>query len=74
MREQIETVLEDVIAPLLAADGASVSIVDIQDRRIRVRFGGSYRGCPSARYALEGVVAPTIHKLVDQNLSVELVT
>ena len=74
MREEIEVVLENVIAPLLAADGASVSLVEVQDGRVRIRFGGSYRGCPSASYALEGVVAPTIRKLVDENLSFELVT
>lgn len=73
MREQIEIVLQEVLTPLLAADGASISLVGVQDGRVKVRFGGAYRGCPSAPYTLEGVITPAIRRLVDDKLSVELV-
>ena len=73
MREQIETVIREVLSPLFEADGASVELVDIDDTVVKLRLGGTYRGCPSVPYTLEGVVLPALQQAVGHELKVELV-
>jgi Fe-S cluster biogenesis protein NfuA len=73
VRERIETLFREVLSPLFAADGASIELVDVRDQVILVRFGGSYRGCPSNSYTIDGVVAPALRAAVGATVRVELV-
>lgn len=73
VRDRIESLFRDVLGPLFAADGASIELVDLRDETVLVRFGGAYRGCPSTRHTLEGVVAPAIKATVGPGVRVELV-
>jgi Fe-S cluster biogenesis protein NfuA len=72
VQEKLDQVVRDVLAPLFEADGASVEVVESKGGVVRVRFGGAYRGCPSAPFTFEGVVVPAFrHALGD--VRVELV-
>jgi Fe-S cluster biogenesis protein NfuA len=73
VREQIETLIREVLSPLFEADGASLELVDIVDKVVRIRVGGSYRGCPSVPYTLEGVVIPALRRAAGTDVQVELV-
>lgn len=73
MREQIEALIRDVLSPLFEADGASLELVDVVDKVVRIRVGGSYRGCPSVPYTVEGVVLPALRRAAGTDLQVEVV-
>jgi Fe-S cluster biogenesis protein NfuA len=73
VRERIENLFRDVLGPLFAVDGASIELVDVRDQVIVVRFGGTYRGCPSSTHTLEGVVVPAVRAALGPAMRVELV-
>ena len=74
VKEQIETLIREVLSPLFEADGASLELVDVADGLVRLRFGGTYRGCPSVPYTLEGVVLPALRRATGQDVQVEVVS
>lgn len=73
VRDQIETLIREVLSPLFEADGASVELVDIDDKVVRLRLGGTYRGCPSVPYTLEGILIPALRRAAGADVRVELV-
>jgi len=69
---RIQEVLDDRVNPGLAAHGGVVSLVDIQEARVVLRFGGGCQGCGMADMTLkQGVSAqlkqeiPEISEVVD---------
>lgn len=72
MRNRIETLFREVISPLFEADGASVEVVNVRDRLIQIRLGGSYRGCPSTPYTVDGVIVPALRKATGEDFQVEV--
>ncbi len=69
---RVQEVLDGRINPGLAAHGGMVSLVDIQEARVVLRFGGGCQGCGMADVTMkEGVAAqlkqqiPEISEVVD---------
>jgi Fe/S biogenesis protein NfuA len=69
---RVQEILDDRVNPGLAAHGGVVSLVDIQEARVVLRFGGGCQGCGMADLTLkEGVAAqlkqqiPEISEVVD---------
>ena len=56
MREKIEKVLRQKVAPALAQHGGGVEFVDFAEGVLKVRFLGQCASCPSAYVTLEEVV------------------
>ncbi len=52
MRENIETVLEQ-IRPALKADGGDVELVDVNDGVVSLRLTGACSGCPMSTMTLK---------------------
>lgn len=73
MRELIDTVVEDVLRPLIEADGGSIEVVEVDDESVAVRLGGAYAGCPSGPFTLRGVIEPAIRKATGKPTQVRLV-
>lgn len=73
VRDQIETLIREVLSPLFEADGASLELVEVVDKVVRIRVGGNYRGCPSVPYTLEGVVIPALKRAAGTDVQVEIV-
>lgn len=72
VREQLETVIRDVLSPLFAKEGGSIELVDVRDNLVKVRLGGAYRGCPSAAFMISGYVVPAFKQAVGNDVRVEL--
>lgn len=72
MREQIETVIRDVLVPLFAKEGGTIELVDVRESVVKVRLAGSYRGCPSASFMISGFVLPAFREAVGRDVRVEL--
>lgn len=56
MNEAIEKVLNERIRPLLAKDGGSIELVEVQDGIVKVRLTGACHGCPMAQMTLTRLV------------------
>lgn len=72
MREQIETAIRELLTPLFETEGGTLELVDVRDDVVLLRFGGSYRGCPSVPYTVAGFVLPAFRKVVGSDVQVEI--
>lgn len=52
--------VSEVVAPLVAADNGTVTLVRRTGDVVEVRFGGACRGCPGQSYTLKGVLLPAL--------------
>jgi Fe-S cluster biogenesis protein NfuA len=52
MREQVENALAKV-RPMLARDGGSVELVDVEGSVVKVRLTGACHGCPMSQMTLK---------------------
>lgn len=55
MKEQVEKALAK-IRPMLARDGGSVELVDIEGTVVKVRLTGACHGCPMSQMTLKAGV------------------
>jgi Fe-S cluster biogenesis protein NfuA len=61
LREQLLAVCQDVIAPLVRADGGEVFLVGIEPGTISLHLAGTCAGCPGAQITAASVIEPAIH-------------
>jgi Fe-S cluster biogenesis protein NfuA len=60
LREKVLAVCQDVIAPLVAADGGDISLVGIESDAISLHLGGTCSGCPGTQVTAAAVIEPAI--------------
>ena len=73
MQEQIETLLEEVLRPLVEADGGSIELVEFSEDRVVFRLGGACSGCPGLVYTEGDVLAPAVRSILGDEVGVEVV-
>ena len=73
MFDKAKTLVEQVLKPLLAVDGGAIELVDVVERRVRVKLGGSYSGCPGRPFVVRGVVEPAFRTWLGSDYVVEVV-
>lgn len=53
VKEDVEKILNEQIAPRLAADGGGIELVEVtEDNVVKVRLQGACSGCPGAQMTL----------------------
>jgi Fe-S cluster biogenesis protein NfuA len=60
MRDEILRVLQSIIVPLLAADGAEVYLIEANNRSLRLHLQGRYSGCPGNTLVIRRFIEPAI--------------
>lgn len=72
LRAELDKVLEDILQPLLTADGGGLEVVAFQDQppAVELRLTGAFRGDPSATYVRDRVIAPALRKALGPKLVV----
>lgn len=74
MREKIEKVIREEVAPLLASHGGSVELLEVTEGGVvRVRLAGACAGCPGARMTLTHVVENALRSRVPEMKGLEAV-
>ncbi len=58
-RRRIEDAL-DKVRPYLGSHGGDITLIDVEDTRVRLRFAGSCKSCPSSAVTLELAVEEAI--------------
>ena len=52
-REEVAKIIEEQIAPRLAADGGGIELVDVDEEGVvKVKLQGACAGCPGAKMTL----------------------
>ena len=71
MRERAQALIDDVLQPLIAADGGRIELIEISERRVVVRLSGTCQGCPGQPYTLSHVIEPAFKKALGADMQVE---
>lgn len=59
---ELRTMLSEVLAPLIEADGGELYLVSASKKEVCVHLAGSYAGCPGSTLAARHVLEPAVHK------------
>ena len=65
MREDVERLVAEVIAPLVMADGGAVEVVELSEGAtltVTLRLGGACAGCPGLPYTRSRVIEPVLRR------------
>lgn len=74
MNEQIQKVIDDQIAPRLAADGGGIELVEVTDDNVvKVRLQGACAGCPGAQMTLRMGVERLLKQAIPEVKEVQAV-
>jgi Fe-S cluster biogenesis protein NfuA len=65
--------VEEVLAPLIAADGGKIELVGLTDQRLLIRLSGVCNGCPGRPYTLSRIVEPLAKRWLGEAVRVEAV-
>ena len=66
LRQRVEAVVVDRIAPLMAVEGGRIDVVDVDEgeQRVLVRIDGSHRGGPGRDILLRYLVEPLLKSAI----------
>ncbi len=60
MRDEILTVIREVLAPMVVADGGLLYVVEADPKRVTLHLAGRFAGCPGNQVATRRVIQPAI--------------
>ena len=72
LREQIESVLENQVRPMLNSHGGDIVLKGFEDGIVRIDFTGACAGCASADLSTKGFVEDTLKAAIPEVEGVEL--
>ena len=65
---EIVTVVRDVLAPMIAADGGTIEWIGVVNGTAEVRLGGACAGCPGQPFTAHAVILPAL-RCVDPTIT-----
>jgi Fe-S cluster biogenesis protein NfuA len=66
LRQRVETVITNEIAPGVGQHGGTIKVVDVKDNNVMLQMGGGCQGCSSATATLKYGVEAAIRKAVPE--------
>jgi len=60
MQDEILTVIREVLAPMVVADGGRLYVIHADSQRVTLHLGGRFAGCPGNQIATRRVIQPAI--------------
>ena len=64
LREPVEKLCRDVLAPLVHADGGVLFLVSVSTEDVHVHLGGACAGCPGAAITRERMLEPALKSIL----------
>ncbi len=61
-RETVEQVIEQKVRPILRTHGGDISLIELKDNNIKVRFLGACSSCPSVKNTMEEIVVGSLRQ------------
>ena len=71
MRQKAETLIRDVLQPLIEADGGRLELLRIEQSTIVLRLTGTCEGCPGKLYTTRGVIEPLLRDALGEAVSIQ---
>ncbi len=69
-RRAIERVIEEILTPLLEADGGGIELVSFSGDEVVLALTGAFRGDPGTTYVQSHVVKPAIAKALSREVRI----
>jgi Fe-S cluster biogenesis protein NfuA len=60
MQDEILTVIKEVLAPMVAADGGRLYVIQANPKQVSLHLAGRFAGCPGNHVATQRVIQPLI--------------
>jgi len=71
VREQAEKLIAEYLRPLVEADGGTIELVTVEERRVVLRLGGACGGCPGKPYTMGRVIEPALRQELGADIAIE---
>ena len=71
MRDKAKALIENVLAPLVAADGGRLEFLRIDGKRVQVRMTGTCLGCPGKPYTVARILEPALRRVLGDDITVD---
>jgi len=73
-QDTAKELVEEVLRPLVEADGGTIQLIGVVDRKLVLRLSGTCAGCPGRPYTLSRIIEPVAKKWLGDDIRVEAVT
>jgi Fe-S cluster biogenesis protein NfuA len=60
MQDEILTVIKEVLAPMVAADGGRLYVIQADSKQVSLHLAGRFSGCPGNQVTARRVIQPVI--------------
>ena len=60
MKDQIERICREILAPLIRADGGEMHLVKLEGDDVHIHLSGACAGCPGAAVTNDQVILPAL--------------
>jgi Fe-S cluster biogenesis protein NfuA len=60
MKDQIERICREILAPLIRADGGEMHLVKLEGDDVHIHLSGACAGCPGAAVTSDQVILPAL--------------
>ena len=71
MEEKARALIDDLLRPLIEADGGTIELLEVLDKTVVIRLAGTCAGCPGKDYTLGRVIEPAVKRALGQDVNVE---
>jgi Fe-S cluster biogenesis protein NfuA len=62
-RDNLAKICQEVLAPLIEADGGEMYLVSIAGEDIHIHLAGTCAGCPGSSFTAQSIVGPVLAKV-----------
>jgi Fe-S cluster biogenesis protein NfuA len=69
----VKAAIDEVIRPLIEADGGGIELVNVTDDEVLVRFLNAYAGCPGSHFIRTGVIEPVLRQRLGMDVAVRII-
>ena len=71
MYDKSNVLINEIIRPLVEADGGQIDLVSASNGTIVIRLYGTCAGCPGRSYTTLGVIEPLFRTVFGESISIE---
>lgn len=70
---RVEALVEELLRPLVEADGGEVTILSVESERVVLQLSGACMGCPGIHYTRSEVIEPLFKSELGAKVHVEVI-